>query len=93
MYQPEGRLEGLIDMISRALNVISGVWLGSIALLILCVVTGREFFGTPIYGTNEIVSNSVLSILFLQLPLSILSRSALRTTIFYGVVSFPCVGS
>jgi len=86
MYQPEGRLEGLIDMISRALNVISGVWLGSIALLILCDVTGREFFGTPIYGTNEIVSNSVLSILFLQLPLSILSRSALRTTIFYGVV-------
>jgi TRAP-type C4-dicarboxylate transport system permease small subunit len=84
--QPEGRLENLIDTISRALNVISGVWLASIALLILCDVTGREFFGSPIYGTNEIVSNSVLSILFLQLPLSILNRSALRTTIFYGAV-------
>ena len=68
------------------MNVISAVWIGSVALLILFDVTGREFFDSPIYGTNEIVSNSVLSILFLQLPLSILSRSALRTTIFYGVV-------
>ena len=68
------------------MNVISAVWIGSVALLILFDVTGREFFNSPIYGTNEIVSNSVLSILFLQLPLSILSRSALRTTIFYGVV-------
>lgn len=86
VQQPEGWLETSIDAIARALNVISGIWLGSIALLILCDVAGREFFGSPIYGTNEIVSNSVLSILFLQLPLSILSRSALRTTIFYGVV-------
>ncbi len=36
---------------------------------------------------NEIVSNSVLSILFLQLPLSILNRSSLRTTIIYGRAS------
>jgi TRAP-type C4-dicarboxylate transport system permease small subunit len=86
LQQPEGWLETSIDAISRAMNVISAVWIGSVALLILFDVTGREFFDSPIYGTNEIVSNSVLSILFLQLPLSILSRSALRTTIFYGVV-------
>ncbi len=84
--QPAGRLEKSIDVIARTLNVTSAAWLGSIAVLILCDVLGREFFGSPIYGTNEIVSNSVLSILFLQLPLSILSRSSLRTTIFYGLV-------
>lgn len=86
LHQPEGWLEASIDTLARALNVISAVWLGSIAVLILCDVIGREFLGTPIYGTNEIVSNSVLSILFLQLPLSILSRSSLRTTICYGAV-------
>jgi TRAP-type C4-dicarboxylate transport system permease small subunit len=86
LQQPEGRLETLIDKTARVLNVISAVWLGSIALLILCDVVGRELFLSPVYGTNEIVSNSVLSILFLQLPLSILSRSSLRTTIFYGAV-------
>lgn len=86
LQQPQGSLEALIDAIARAFNVISAVWLAAIALLILADVVGREFLGTPVYGTNEIVSNSVLSILFLQLPLSILRRSALRTTIFYGVV-------
>jgi len=49
-------------------------------------VVGREAFGSPFYGTNEIVSNSVLSVLLLQLPLSIINRSSLRTTIFYGKV-------
>ena len=86
LQQPEGWLEISIDGIARALNVISAIWLGSIAVLILFDVVGREFFSSPVYGTNEIVSNSVLSILFLQLPLSILNRSSLRTTIFYGAV-------
>ena len=77
---------GLLEKFASSLNVISAVWLASIALLILADVIGREFFEQPIYGTNEIVSNSVLSILFLQLPLSILSKNSLRTTIVYGAL-------
>ncbi len=80
----DNRIEKIVGNFSRALNVISAVWLLAIALLILWDVVGREAFGTPFHGTNEIVSNSVLSILFLQLPLSILNRSSLRTTIVYG---------
>ncbi len=75
--------ERIVGAFARALNVLSAVWLASIALLILYDVVGREAFGSPFFGTNEIVSNSVLSILFLQLPLSILTRSSLRTTILY----------
>lgn|GEM_PF-353543 len=78
-------IEQTVGVFSRGLNILSAVWLGSIAILILCDVIGREFFQSPVYGTNEIVSNSVVSILFLQLPLTILTRSSLRTTIFYGV--------
>ena len=88
----EQRIEKIVGVFSSWLNVISAVWLASIALLILYDVTGREFFDAPFHGTNEIVSNSVLSILFLQLPLSILSRNALRTTIFYGTVSTKSKG-
>lgn len=88
----EQRIENTVKVFSNWLNVISAVWLGSIALLILYDVVGREFFASPFHGTNEIVSNSVLSILFLQLPLSILSRNALRTTIFYGTVSSKTKG-
>lgn len=66
------------------LNTLSAIWISAVAVLILCDVTGREFFSSPLYGTNEIVANSVLSIMLLQLPLSILSRRSLRTTIVYS---------
>lgn len=79
-----GWIERVVEAFARTLNAISAVWLASIAVLILYDVLGREFFDAPFYGTNEIVSNSVLSILFLQLPLSILTRRSLRTTILYG---------
>lgn len=79
-------IERIVGLFARGLNIISAVWLASVALLILYDVVGREVFATPFHGTNEIVSNSVLSILFLQLPLSILTRSSLRTTILYGKV-------
>ncbi len=79
--------ERILTWFAKTLNAISAVWLASIALLILYDVVGREVFLAPFHGTNEIVSNSVLSILFLQLPLSILTRSSLRTTIIYGLAS------
>lgn len=74
----------ILEKFAIGLNVVSAVWLASVATLIVADVVGREFFASPIYGTNEIVANSVLSILFLQLPLSILQRNSLRTTIVYG---------
>lgn len=77
-------IERTVEAFARGLNIVSAVWLVSIALLILYDVVGREMFSAPFHGTNELVSNSVLSILFLQLPLSILTRSSLRTTIVYG---------
>lgn len=80
-------VEKITYAFASALNILSAIWLASVAVLILCDVVGREVFGSPVYGTNEIVSNSVLSILFLQLPLSILTRAQLRTTIFYGGLS------
>lgn len=76
--------EEVITRFAKGLNVLSAIWLAGVALLIIYDVLGREFFLAPFQGTNEIVSNSVLSILLLQLPLSILTRGSLRTTIFYG---------
>ena len=79
--------ERIVGTFAKVLNILSAIWLASIALLILYDVVGREAFGSPFHGTNEIVPNSVLSILFLQLPLSILTRSSLRTTILYDHAS------
>jgi TRAP-type C4-dicarboxylate transport system permease small subunit len=78
------KIDAISESFSKSLNVVSGVWLFSITALILYDVIGREVFASPFHGTNEIVSNSVLSILMLQLPLTIINRSSLRTTILYG---------
>ena len=78
------RIDAICESFSKSLNVVSGIWLFSITVLILYDVVGREVFASPFHGTNEIVSNSVLSILMLQLPLTIINRSSLRTTILYG---------
>ena len=86
---PEGAhgwIEVVVHGFARGLNILSAAWLGAVALLIVYDVVGREFFNAPFHGTNEIVSNSVLSILMLQLPLSILTRGSLRTTILYGLM-------
>lgn len=76
----------ILVICAQGLNAMSAIWLGSVAILILADVIGREAFGAPIYGTNEIVANSVLSILMLQLPLAILNRKSLRTTIVYAAL-------
>ncbi len=80
---PVSPIDTVIGTFCKFLNILSAAWLLAIAILILCDVIGREAFGTPVYGTNEVVSNSVLSILFLQLPLSIFNRNSLRTTFVY----------
>tara|TARA_B100000315_G_scaffold252655_1_gene289862 strand:+ start:408 stop:956 length:549 start_codon:yes stop_codon:yes gene_type:complete len=83
----EDKTEKIVESFAKVLNIISAVWIFSVAALILFDVVGREVFLTPFHGTNEIVSNSVLAILMLQLPLTILNRSSLRTTIIYGKAS------
>ena len=58
----EGSTQKIVSIFAKFLNTISGVWLFAVAALILFDVVGREAFSVPFHGTNEIVSNSVLSI-------------------------------
>jgi len=55
----------------------------ALAFLILWDITGRTFFNAPFDGTIEIVANSMVSILFLQLPYTIYRGAHLRTTVIY----------
>ncbi len=65
------------------LNYIAAGWLMVIAVVIFVEVTSRGVFGTFL-GGDEIVTNSVPAIVFLQVPLAILMGSMLRTTIVFG---------
>ncbi|MGB0632679.1 MAG: TRAP transporter small permease [Alphaproteobacteria bacterium] len=64
------------------LNYFAAAWLMLIAVVIFVEVTSRGVFNTFL-GGDEIVTNSVPAIVFLQIPLAILTGSMLRTTITF----------
>jgi len=74
-----------VKRIAEVIHVISAFWVLVIAGIILFDVTGRFFFNSPLLGTVEIIKNSVVSIAFLQLPLSIYGGGMLQTTLLYGI--------
>lgn len=71
-----------LDKIVNALSIVAAVWLMLIAVVIFLEVTGRGLFDMFL-GGDEIVTNSVPAIVFLQVPLAIRVGSMLRTTIVF----------
>ena len=72
--------------ISEFLNVISAVWMFSLAILILLDVTARGVFGVPLLGIPELIANSIVSIAFLQLPYTVRIRAMLRAEVIAGIL-------
>ena len=58
--------------------VVAAIWAFGLAFLILANIVGRSFFDSPVYGTAEIVANSIVIIVFLQVGYAIRSQSMLR---------------
>ncbi len=77
----------LTDRVSKALMVLAAVWAFALVFLILGDIIGRGAFDRPIYGTVEMVSASVVIIVFLQAGYAIRSRSMLRAD--FLVVHLP----
>lgn len=69
--------------LTRALNALAAGWLILLAVIILYDVVGRGAFDAPFMGAHEIVGNSVVGILFLQLPNAIQRGGMARTTLMY----------
>jgi TRAP-type C4-dicarboxylate transport system permease small subunit len=77
----KGNMMSLItisDRLSKFLMVVAAVWTFGLALLVMGNIIGRTFFDSPIYGTAEIVSASIVIIVFLQAGYAIRSRSMLK---------------
>ena len=75
----------ILGSIAVWLNALAAGWLIAIAIVITLEVTGRGIFNT-FMGGDEIVTNSVPAIIFLQVPLAIHVGTMLRTTILYDHV-------
>lgn len=72
------------DLLLAGLNAIGTIWIIGLMVIINSDVIGREMFQHPIRGTTEIISISIVGIVFLQLGDTIASGRMTRADILLG---------
>ena len=82
-----GATKDFVDRSTEVLSTISAFWALLLCGIYLWDIIGREAFSAPFAGTHEIVANSIVGILFLELPSSIKRRAMIRTVFIFNVVS------
>lgn len=82
--RPVDRWLGTINSLS---HMVAAFWVFAIAGLLCLDVLSRVVFNAPLAGTAEIVANSVVSIVFMQLPSAVRSGGMLRAEILDMYVS------
>jgi TRAP-type mannitol/chloroaromatic compound transport system permease small subunit len=58
----------LLDGLTQGANILGSLLISALVLLIGADVAGRNLFGAPISGVPELVSLSIVAIVFLQAP-------------------------
>ena len=73
------------DRLSKSLMVLAAVWAFGLTFMILADIIGRGAFDAPINGTAELVTASIVIIVFLQAGYAIRSRSMLRAVFWWCI--------
>lgn len=73
------RLNHLHGYLAGAFNLLGTAWILALMLLINADAAGRSFFQSPITGVPEIVSLSIVGIVFLQLTSSLRNGALTRS--------------
>ncbi len=63
-----GRFLHLLDRVTQAANVVGSCLIVGLVVLITADVLGRNLFDAPVAGVPEMVSLSIVAIVFLQAP-------------------------
>lgn len=70
----------LWDSLSSGTSICGALWSLFLVLVVTRDVLGRAFFGSALIGTPEIVANSIVGIVFLQLAFSVKEDKHVRAT-------------
>jgi TRAP-type C4-dicarboxylate transport system permease small subunit len=81
------RLRVLNDRVTRALLVVAAVLAFLLCFLVVADVLGRVIFNSPVKGTVEIVSLSIVVICYLQAGFAIRSGGMLHVDMFVSKAS------
>lgn len=74
-------LPGGFQRLTQALNALGTLWIVALMLLINTDVIGRDFFDAPVRGATELVSLSIVGIVFLQLADTLVSGRMTRADV------------
>jgi len=77
------KLDTIHKKILAVFNGTGSLWIFVLMAVIVVDVGGRVFLNSPLQGTPEIVSNSIIAITFLQIPYVMLRKQHVRSTILY----------
>jgi len=66
------------DRVSKFLMILAAVWAFGLTFVIVADIFSNNVYGQPIYGVREIVMNSIVMIVFMQVGYAIRSHSMLR---------------
>ncbi len=77
----------LSDKVSKTMMVMAAAWAFVLTFIIIADITSRTLFNDPLNGTREIVANSIVMIVFLQVGFAIRSRSMLSAD--FLIDTFP----
>jgi TRAP-type mannitol/chloroaromatic compound transport system permease small subunit len=72
--------------LTGAMNAIGTVWIIVLMLLLNTDVIGRDVFNAPVRGVTEIVSMSIVGIVFLQLADTLHAGKFTRAEVLLGVL-------
>ena len=81
------------EWITNALLVIAATLACLLSFLVVADVTGRVLFNSPVKGTPEIVSISIVVICYLQAAYAIRSGGMLRVDAFVSMLPAPARGA
>ncbi len=79
-------VEKIFNYFSEALNFLATVWILALMLLITADVIGRAFFSHPIAGVPEMVSLSIVAIVFLQLSSTLRANRITRSDMLFTLL-------
>jgi TRAP-type C4-dicarboxylate transport system permease small subunit len=77
----------LSDKLSKFMMVMAAAWAFVLTFIIMADITSRGLFNDPLNGTREIVANSIVMIVFLQVGFAVRSRSMLRAEFLIDLFS------
>lgn len=86
MYTTEMQ-DNTFTRFTAALNAIATLWIFFLMFLMTGDVIGRVLFNYPITGTPELVKISIVAIVFLQMPHTLLTNRHIRSDIIMDRVS------